>query len=372
MLTIQPRERGQVLVLVVLLLVVLLVFVGLALDGGMAFLDRRRMQNASDAGALAGTRELAVAMCDSTDRATADQAIYQSLVDFAESNGVQNPEDVVAMYMRYDGGVAAEFDPPVFVGNSLDGGIGVPNGAAGVSVLSTIQHGTRLVHLAGEETSAASANAVAMTGPLLAGGGLRPFGVPLQLMQTLDPGDSFHVDFKRNGGSISWIAEDEEIEHQHRGWMNFGYVWNVGEDSDFPRAVDDSTNASTLEDWMEDGWNGTIYGGDFIHAKPGTNSSAVCAAPENEIFYIPIYDAIPDCQTEIYDPKPACPTQGGGYCYHIVGFAGLMITECNQGQGEITAELVETIVGEGVPSPNDGYGSDVCDTMNTMVVSLVE
>jgi Flp pilus assembly protein TadG len=338
----------------------------------MAFLDRRRMQNASDAGALAGARELAAAMCDGTARETADQAIYQTLVNFAESNGVQNPEDVVAVYMKYEDGAAVEFDPPVFVGNSLEGGAGVPNGAAGVSVLSSIEHGTRLVHLAGQDTSAASANAVAMTGPMLTGGGLRPFGVPLQLMQTLDPGDSFHVDFKKNGGSISWIGDDGEVESQHRGWMNFGYVWNVGEDPDFPRAVDDTTTASTLKDWMENGWSGTLYGGDFIHAKPGTNSSAVCAAPENEIFYVPIYDAIPQCKTEIFDPKPACPTQGGGYCYHIVGFAGVMITSCNQGQGEITAELVETIVGEGVPSPNDGYGSGVCDTMKTMVVSLVE
>jgi hypothetical protein len=370
---IQRQERGQILVFVVLLLVALLIIVGLALDGGMTFLERRRMQNASDAGALAGTRELAVAMCDNSDRETADQAIHQTLVSFAESNGVQNPEDIVAVYMQYDeDGFAMEYDPPVYVGNSLDGGLGVPDGAAGVSVLSSIQHGTRLVHLAGEDTSSASAAAVAMTGPMLTGGGLRPFGVPLQLMQTLISGDSFSVDFKQNGGSIEWIGDDEEIESQHRGWMNFGYIWNVGEDPDFPRAVDDSTNAATLKDWMENGWDGIIYGGDFVHAKPGTNSSAVCAAPENEVFYVPIYDAIPDCEPEIADPKPDCPTQGGGYCYHIVGFAGLMITDCNQGQGKITAELVETIVGEGVPAPNQGYGSDVCDSSNTMVVTLVE
>src|SRR5256886_16689949 len=46
-------QRGQAIVLVGLLLVVLFGFVGLAIDGGRAYLDRRQMQASVDAASLA-------------------------------------------------------------------------------------------------------------------------------------------------------------------------------------------------------------------------------------------------------------------------------------------------------------------------------
>ena len=46
-------EDGQVLIQVALMLVVLLTFVGLAIDGGLVYAERRQMQNAADAAALA-------------------------------------------------------------------------------------------------------------------------------------------------------------------------------------------------------------------------------------------------------------------------------------------------------------------------------
>jgi Flp pilus assembly protein TadG len=379
MLKIRQRERGQSLVLVVLMLIVLLIFAGLALDGGMVFLDRRRMQNAADAGSLAGARELAEAMCDETDRITADATIYQAMVDYAQLNGVQSPGDIEGVYIGYsdEGVVEALVAPdgtPYLVGNSASGGIGVPDGAAGIAATTDIEHGTRLLVLTGQETSRASAYAEAMTGPPLTGGGLRPFGVPVQLMQTIQEGTSFTIDFKdKDGGAIKWASQDEQHDEQHHGWMNFAYMWNVGEDPDFDRAIDQGIGASELKEWMENGWNGQVYGGDFIHAKPGTNASGICEAPENEVFYVPIYDAIPDCPTQVYDPKPTCPHQGSSYVFHIVGFAGLKITNCEKSpEFEITAELVKTIVGQGVPAPSDGYGSNVCDLSNAMVVALVE
>lgn len=51
-------ENGQTLVQVTLMLVVLLGFVALAIDVGLIYAERRHMQNAADAGALAGAREL--------------------------------------------------------------------------------------------------------------------------------------------------------------------------------------------------------------------------------------------------------------------------------------------------------------------------
>src|SRR5690348_4984530 len=53
---VQPRrrtQRGQAIVLVALILVVLFGFLGLAIDGGRAYVDRRHMQASVDAAALA-------------------------------------------------------------------------------------------------------------------------------------------------------------------------------------------------------------------------------------------------------------------------------------------------------------------------------
>jgi Flp pilus assembly protein TadG len=52
------EESGQTLVYVALSLVTLLLFVALAIEAGHLYAERRRMQNAADAGALAGVREL--------------------------------------------------------------------------------------------------------------------------------------------------------------------------------------------------------------------------------------------------------------------------------------------------------------------------
>ena len=57
-LRIPNRERGQMLVIVALGLTVLIAMAGLIIDGGMALSNRRQVQNAADAAALAGTRVL--------------------------------------------------------------------------------------------------------------------------------------------------------------------------------------------------------------------------------------------------------------------------------------------------------------------------
>src|SRR5512139_3519134 len=49
----KKTERGQALILVVLAIVGLAGIVGLVVDGGNAFLDRRNAQNAADSAALA-------------------------------------------------------------------------------------------------------------------------------------------------------------------------------------------------------------------------------------------------------------------------------------------------------------------------------
>jgi len=51
-------QRGQALVLVALAMIAMMAMLALVLDGGNTFMNRRAMQNAADAGALAGVRQL--------------------------------------------------------------------------------------------------------------------------------------------------------------------------------------------------------------------------------------------------------------------------------------------------------------------------
>jgi hypothetical protein len=90
-------ENGQVLVLMAFGLVVFLGFVALALDGGMAYSDRRRAQNGADAASLAGGGAAALSMenshvfyssfnCNGSKEVAAQTAAVTAAVNRAMSN----------------------------------------------------------------------------------------------------------------------------------------------------------------------------------------------------------------------------------------------------------------------------------------------
>ena len=54
----RDRQRGQILVLFTLALVAMIAMVGLVIDGGAAYAQRRAQQNAADLAALAGANAL--------------------------------------------------------------------------------------------------------------------------------------------------------------------------------------------------------------------------------------------------------------------------------------------------------------------------
>ena len=68
-------EHGQILVIVAGGMTALLIFVGLVIDGGNAFLNRRAAQNTSDLSALAGTRLISAGYARRSD-STFDECTY--------------------------------------------------------------------------------------------------------------------------------------------------------------------------------------------------------------------------------------------------------------------------------------------------------
>ncbi len=393
-------ERGQAVFIMVFVLVGLLAMLGLAIDGGTVFLERRRMQNAADAAALAGTRLLAEAICGATEVIT-DGLIAEQVNHYAEINGVPSG-NVVADYVDFDEEVVGDGH----VGHVSDGKI--PERSTGISVTVEISRSTHFVTLIGIDTAGASADALAMTGPLLATGGLRPIGLPVEVVEDLGPGGELTINMENNcdddNCTVQYIRDDGEgVTHAHRGWLNLHYVWKQDEDPDFPRALDANIGTGWggpqhegLMDWMltppqivlyaDCPWDSDCREGDYVAAKPGLSwgamtgggSESLCEQISDEISILPVYDAVPAC-AEVPDPKPACSPQGGqsvGYVYHIIGFSVVYITGCDQGAGgvhNIHMEIVEVILGQGQINPTvtgAGYGEGNACQFNVQVVTL--
>lgn len=358
-------EKGQAIVIVAGVMVGLLVLAGLAIDGGNLFLQRRNTQNAADASALAGTRLLAEAICS---HAGATDAAIDAVVDqYAQRNHVEDLSGLMALYTDIHETELGEV-----------GAGSIPVGASGVLVEIQNNVETYFMKVVGIRDVEVGASALAMTGQPEFLQGLRPVGVPWDLVN-YDPGTPFTINF----GNCAQKPEDCNVEIypytgeqvQHRGWLNLAYIWNdnwsFDERPEWKRADDSSGDASVLKEWMENGYPGpNLWTGDYIHAKPGTNSSVIGEAPVDAVIAVPVFDRVDqyddvrfhdeDYHTASVDEKPADATQGGGYYYHIHGFLAFTVTAKSQGGGWITGEVAELIGAEGNVSSSDfeGYGQE--------------
>jgi hypothetical protein len=349
-------EQGQALIVAVLLMVGLLVAAGLALDGGIAFLERRRMQNAADAAVVAGARDLTMA-----DKAWIDDDVILGTVHhYAQVNGVRDPENnVMADYVDKHGSILADV-----------GGGSIPPDATGISVTVQIERPSRFVHLVGINTVPASAPSLAQTGPPdMSKGvspgegvspgptgpddvlpGIRPFGVPTDLFDDIDNGDTFTVhfgnqnqcgpEFENNVCTIEYTMNDGETKSQaHRGWWNFTHIDTEGCSS--------TGGANDLKEWMASGWRNWIYGGNQVCSKPGTDSSVFDASPVGSIVYIPIYSCVSDGQ------------------YHVAGITAVKILVSNKSGNDkyITAQLMDAVIA--------GNGQTIPDAIASFNVKMI-
>jgi len=136
------RERGQAIVIIALAMVGLIAIAALVFDGGTAFSQRRKMQNAADAGAFAGARQLALGASDST--------ICAAVTEYTVTrNGAAS---FTATYTR--SGTA--------LGNVCGGSI--PSGATGIRVVANTSFSTSFAGMLGQQTGSVGANATATFG----------------------------------------------------------------------------------------------------------------------------------------------------------------------------------------------------------------
>jgi len=159
-------EHGQAAVLLALALVGLIAFAALAIDGGNAYLMRRNSQNASDAAAFAGSREVYLIRhkswdvdCVEVENETVGTCLLRVINDAAERNGVPDThgvpgdelnDNVVAYFVDSAGERAAQ----ITVHEPVD--MPTSTVSMGVLVENTIQFDTFIAGLIGRSEMAAT------------------------------------------------------------------------------------------------------------------------------------------------------------------------------------------------------------------------
>ncbi len=388
------KERGQALVILAFALIALAAFAGLAIDGGRTYSARRQAQNTADATAMAGTRLLAtfVNQCTPVDRYNADNAIAAEMVKFARDNGIDPMAENAELQAWYVNASEARL-------GRVGWGTGIPDSATGIEATLVTTDSTTFMKVVGQQHIVAPGDAMAMTGPIRQfKGGVLPIGVPLEVVQALEPGEEFYMMEKNNqwGGGVfcrdpngvECIGEEPSNANAHRGWLNLNYIYNTehlaaadqyyrtfeqnvsnrGCGGDPDQSIDDG-----LKGWCEDGcpypfpiFAGTpgFVNGDFIHGDPGARESSVMTVKETwdgQTAYVPIFDYIymSNYMADNF-PEPegiGWPRAGGGghaFLYHIVGFAAVVI-DGSTPKHTIGGQFQSAVVGDSQITPGQGF-----------------
>ncbi len=165
------RARGQALVLVALMLVGLLAAAGLAIDGGQTYEFRRQMQNAADAGAFRGARELALYRKDASNGYAGIYSKIQNYVTGDPTGSIGNQASSFIAYYMPSGTTIQAGVPPAAADNC-------------VKVTANRAYQPYILGLLGFNNLDVGATATACIGMLRSPGtGIRPFAV---LSQTFD------------------------------------------------------------------------------------------------------------------------------------------------------------------------------------------
>jgi hypothetical protein len=397
---------GQALIVLAFAFIVLAAFAGLAIDGGRLYAERRQVQNAADAAATAGAMQLAgfIADCDAGNTPN-DNTVAAAVADLAMYNGVDHfsPDgDVEAWYVDAEGKYLGR------VGWNL----GIPNSATGIKTTLTLTETATFMRMVGQPALVASAEAVAMVGPVTQiGGGVLPIAVPERVIAEFRNDEEFIVTedglFCYAGDPESCVLPpaDKGITDTEKmstdafyGWLNFSHVynnayWNGGAmDRAFgkgfgssgckykPNGTVDAAKTG-LNGWLSKkcpypypllaGESGEIEG-DFIHGFTGTRTSALHELAANyskgDVLYWLIYDKTlsPKEMEKTFPgqaPSVGWMTAGGGKnrasYYHIIGFVAVEFLGVDA-KGEdkwIMGTFQNTIIGEGLIDPGPGLGS---------------
>lgn len=307
-------ERGQILVIVAAGIVFFIAMVGLVIDTGVGFRERRNLQNASDLSAMAGTKVIADHYLDGGRTGGEVLAAVESSLT---ANGcvVADGCTWTAEYVRPDPAVRGS---EIAMGGITSGG-GIPAGAQGVRVETDSAPETFFMSVVGIDEIEVGVNATAMTSSLL---NEAPGGVLLPIA-------AFDSDYQP-GVEYELTAGDE-------GPGNFGWLTWGG-----------SPNEPTLQNSLCNLDNPEMTFPLWIEGSTGVKNS----------------NGVRDCMvgwtgTTVLIPIWGQSNGGGGsnFDYEIITLAAFVLSDYDQQANKVNGHFVEFYALPGVPA---GYGSPPC------------
>lgn len=316
------RASGQAIVVMAAAIGVLVMAAGLAVDGGYALVQRREAQNTADFAALAGARIVAIWIADNHEDGT-DANVKAAITASVATNGgapITFGSTSGPVYVSASGSVLG------YVGSGS-----IPSFSVGVRVTVSRPWTPFLLSVIGANTWTAGASATARGGYYAARipGAAFPAGIA----------EAFFNNRQPCSGPINTSDEDDPCYPRQLtpgtlnvpggfGWLKFGCDgYGLGQDPP-ANAGGCDPNKPFLQDQI--GPPGKSYGCcdlvglpgslDRIGSLPGNKASADCS------YWITAGTTLP---VPVWDYAGGT---GNNAWYHIVGYTGFQITDCNGGK----------------------------------------
>jgi hypothetical protein len=311
----RKNERGQIVVVFTLMMTAILLGVGLVIDGGYALQQFRAAQNASDFAALAGARVVALSIAGDTVNGSDSRAVSAITASMLE-NSAEAPTFGAPNGPMY---IDTAGDFVGWVGNGS-----IPAGTVGVRLSSDKKWRPFFLGIAGINEWQATAHATARGG-YAAGGpqGAFPAGIAQAFFDGRTP----------CAGSISSDPSDPCYpQHLTPGSLNvpggFGWLKFGCEEYGLGQSGGCENSKTFLQEQIGPPPNsfgccsqvGLPGSQDKIGSLPGNKASADCSYYiDNQIL----------ATIAVWDYAGG---SGENAWYHIVGFTGFQITNCDGGK----------------------------------------
>ena len=325
-------EAGQSLVLLAIMLLVLIGVLALVLDGGNLYAKRRSAQNAADAGALAGAREL----CLTKD---ASQAFYMA----QQYSEVHNGPTSAAIAVGTDTvTVTARITTNTYFAHLIGfptatveatAAAGCFSATFGESILPVawacrppIAGGNSTSPTCQEQALTEDQLKYYLTHPLSQNPNPQIYPELYVIMDAKSEPDDLTRACISGGGAIpcdlDGDGEDDLIANGDRSWLDL----NGG-----------GGGAVELSNWIDNGFSGIITRHTWLGPEAGVADSVFQTTGNHvgQIVVIPVFDEIcnnyptPTCSSLVHPGDTIVATSGGNYYYHIITFAAFYISCVN-------------------------------------------
>lgn len=341
----QRARRGQSALIVALAILALIAVVGLAVDGGSMYTERRKAQNAADSGAMAATRlllqQFEAALLDPSNNgnlpgtAAQEDAIRATLNQYVTANGVMtgtveayfvnSNKQIVTAIIGEDRGMGhCGVARPCQVGEN--GMVPWNLGAVGITVKTQSQTGAFFMRVVGWSTISAVARATAFIGVATTTGdvAVQPIGL---YTRTVD------INNIRFDQWYTLLDGDVQQGSGNWGWVNFN-----GE----------ASSSTVMEAWFYCGFNPSIDSTEWRSSWcPSPNRFANAAGYGPAKHYIsansPTYDP---AQDPTYVPYLRYGPQSAGWW--VEGSSGAVNSSCQEFERMVRDRAESTPDGTGV------------------------